>query len=195
MGALGAMGEGLTDPEANPVILYFLALSYLIKSNIQPLTAAHSSSAGSARVSSSSAGSVGTISEGSAGVFSAGSAGAFSAGSAGAFLAGSVGELSASDAFSLGSACAPSAGSVSDVHTSKGKLPVEPVSLARNKRLEGVHRQYVVAELFPNSLVSAILKVMMVWNSVGETRPRMGGGGNSGLRPYVEYKAISQCLC
>ena len=181
MGALGAMGEGLIDPEANPVILYFLALSYLIKSNIQPLTAAHSSSAGSARVSSSSAGSAGTISEGSAGAFSAGSAGAFSAGSAGAFLAGLV-----------GSACAPSAGSVSDVHTSKGKLPVEPVSLARSKRLEGVHRQYVVAELFPSSLVSVILKVMMVWNSVGETRPRTG---NSGLRPHVEYKAISQCLC
>ena len=96
MGALGAMGEGLIDPEANPVILYFLVLSYLIKSNIQPLTAAHFSSAGSARVSSSSAGSAGTI---SAGAFSAGSAGAFSAGLAGAFLAGSVGELSASDAF------------------------------------------------------------------------------------------------
>jgi hypothetical protein len=29
--------------------------------------------------------------------------------------------------------------------------PVEPVSLARrSKRLEGVHRQYVVAELFPS---------------------------------------------
>ena len=119
------------------------------------------------------------------GAFSAGSAGAFAAGSAGVFLAGSVGELSASDAFLVGSACAPSAGSVSDVHTSKGKLP-EPVSLARGKRLEGVHRQYVVAELFPSSLVSAILKVMMVWNSVGDTRPRTGGGGNSGLRPHVE---------
>jgi len=33
----------------------------------------------------------------------------------------------------------------------KGKLPVEPVSLARrSKRLEGVHRQYVVAEMFPS---------------------------------------------
>ena len=32
-----------------------------------------------------------------------------------------------------------------------GKLLVEPVSLARrSKRLEGVHRQYVVAELFPS---------------------------------------------
>ena len=34
------------------------------------------------------------------------------------------------------------------------------------------------------SLVSAILK-MMVWNSVGETRPE-AGGGNSGLRPPVD---------
>jgi len=34
---------------------------------------------------------------------------------------------------------------------SKGKLPVEPVSLARNrKRLEGVHRQYLFVELFPS---------------------------------------------
>ena len=148
MGALGAMGEGLIDPEANPVIFYSLALSYLIKSNIQP-------SATSARISSFSASSAGTISEGSAcafsvelvGALSSSSAGAFSAGSAGAFSAGSAGELLASDAFS---ACAPSAGSVSDVHTSKGKLPVEPVSLARSKRLEGVHRQYVVAELFPS---------------------------------------------
>ena len=167
------MGEGLIDPKANPVILYFLVLSYLIKSNIQPLTAAHFSSAGSARVSSSSAGSAGTISEGSAGAFSAGSAGAFSAGSAGAFLAGPVGELSASDAFSLGLACAPFAGSVSDVHTSKGKLPVEPVSLARRrdwKECIGSMR------LQSCSLVSAILKMMMVWNSVGETRPRTGGG-------------------
>ena len=33
----------------------------------------------------------------------------------------------------------------------KGNLPVEPVSLARrSKRLEGVHRQYVVAEMFPS---------------------------------------------
>jgi hypothetical protein len=44
------------------------------------------------------------------------------------------------DAFSAGSA-----------NTSNGKLSVEPVSLARrSKRLEGVSRQYVVAELFPS---------------------------------------------
>ena len=35
--------------------------------------------------------------------------------------------------------------------TSRGKLPVQPVSLARrSKRLEGVRRQYVVEELFPS---------------------------------------------
>ena len=85
---------------------------------------------------------VGALSLSSADAFSAGSAGAFSTG---AFSAGSAG------AFSAGSAGAPSAGSVSNVHTSKGKLPVEPVGLARrSKRLEGVHRQYVVAELFPS---------------------------------------------
>ena len=85
MGALGVVGEGLEGPEANPVIIpYSLPSSYLIKStNIQPLTAAHSSSAASARVS-------------------AFSAGAISEGSAGAFSLGSAGELSASDAFSVG---------------------------------------------------------------------------------------------
>ena len=60
-----------------------------------------------------------------------------------------AGELSASGAFSVGLVRAPSAGSA---HTSKGlgKLLVEPVSLARrSKRLGGVHRQYVVAELCP----------------------------------------------
>ena len=51
-------------------------------------------------------------------------------------------------AFSVGSADAFSVGSA---HANKGKLPVEPVSLARrSKRLEGVRRQYVVAELFPS---------------------------------------------
>jgi len=44
------------------------------------------------------------------------------------------------DAFSVGS-----------VHTSKEKHPVEPVSLTRRSmRPEGVHRQYVVSELFPS---------------------------------------------
>ena len=69
----------------------------------------------------------------------------------------SADELSASDAFSVGTARAPSAGSASDAFSagsaraSKGKLLVEPVSLARrSKRLEGVSRQYVVAELFPS---------------------------------------------
>lgn len=33
--------------------------------------------------------------------------------------------------------------------------------------LEGVRRQYVIAELFP-TIVSAIPKMMMVWSSVGE---------------------------
>ena len=97
------------------------------------------------------------VSEGSAGAFSAepvgalslSSADAFSAGSAGAFSTGAFSAGSAG-AFSAGSAGAPSAGSVSNVHTSKGKLPVEPVGLARSERLEGVHRQYMVAELFPS---------------------------------------------
>jgi len=40
---------------------------------------------------------------------------------------------------------------VGSAYTSKGKLPVEPVSLARrSQRLEGVRRQYVVAELSPS---------------------------------------------
>jgi len=38
------------------------------------------------------------------------------------------------------------------------------------------------------SLVSAILKMMMVWNSVGETRPE-ARGGDSGLRPHVLVQA------
>ena len=144
------MGEGLIDPEANPVILYFLVLSYLIKSNIQPLTAAHSSSAGSARVSSSSAGSAGTISEARwARSRQARQARSQQARRARSWQARWVSSRQAMH--SVGLACAPSAGSVSDVHTSKGKLPVEQVSLARrSKRLEGVHRQYVVAELFPS---------------------------------------------
>ena len=137
------------------------------------------------------------ISEGSACAFSAelvgalssSSAGAFSTGSAGAFSAGSAGELSASDAFS---ACAPSAGLVSDVHTSKGKLPVEPVSLARrSKRLEGVHRRYVVPELFPStSDTGGGDGVEFCWRDEA-----LAGGGDSGLRPHVEYKVISWCLC
>jgi hypothetical protein len=69
--------------------------------------------------------SAGAVSVGSAGVLSVGSADAFSVGSTDAFLVGTA-------------------------HASKGKLPVEPVSLARrSKRLEGARRQYVVVELFP----------------------------------------------
>lgn len=41
--------------------------------------------------------------------------------------------------------------SVDSANTSKEKLSVKPASLARrSKRLEEVHRQYVVAELFPS---------------------------------------------
>ena len=59
--------------------------------------------------------------------------------SAGALSANSVGAVPAG-AVLAGSTC-----------TRKGELPVEPVSLARrSKRLEGVRRQYVVAELFPS---------------------------------------------
>jgi hypothetical protein len=39
---------------------------------------------------------------------------------------------------------------VSTARVNKGKVSVEPVLARRSKRLEGVHRQYVVAELFPN---------------------------------------------
>ena len=38
------------------------------------------------------------------------------------------------------------------------------------------------------SLVSAILEVVVVWNSVGETRPIIGRGGDSGLRPHVRVQ-------
>jgi len=111
--ALGAVNEGLKDPEINLVIIPYSIGLYLITNSIQLLTAAHSSSATSAHVLAGSASTLGT-------------AGARSAGSADALLVGSV-------------------------HTSKGKHPVEPVSLARrSKRLEGVRRQYVVAELFPS---------------------------------------------
>jgi len=54
---------------------------------------------------------------------------------------------------SAGLVCALSAGTflARTVGTSRGKLPVEQVSLARrSKRLEGVRRQYVVEELFPS---------------------------------------------
>jgi len=57
----------------------------------------------------------------------------------------------AGSASTVGAAGAPSAPSVGSADTSKGKHPVEPISLARrSKRLEGVRRQYVVAELFPS---------------------------------------------
>jgi len=106
------MDEGLKDPEINPVIIPYSLGLYLI-TNIQLLTAAHSSSATSAHVP---VGSVSTL----------GTAGTPSAGLADVLLVGLA-------------------------YTSKGKHPVEPVSLARrSKRLEGVRRQYVVAELFPS---------------------------------------------
>jgi len=110
--ALGAVGEGLKDPEINPVIIPYSLGLYLI-TLIQLLTAAHSSSATSAHVPAGSASTLGT-------------AGTPSAGLVDAHL-------------------------VWLAHTGKGKHPVEPVSLARrSKRLEGVRRQYVVAELFPS---------------------------------------------
>jgi len=68
-----------------------------------------------------------------------------SAVSAGVRLAAGAGSAVA---LSADSADALSAGSEL---RSKGKLPVEPVSLARrSKRLEGVHRKYVVSEMFPS---------------------------------------------
>ena len=129
---------------------------YLTKlMDIKPLIAAHSSSAGLGRISAGSVGSahaffIGTPSAGSVDTLSTGSAHTPSAGSA--------------EAPSTGSAEAPSADSAGSVRTlsadaflawmvgtSSGKLPVEPVSLARrSKRLEGVRRQYVVEELFPS---------------------------------------------
>ena len=112
MDALGAVGEGLKDPEINPVIIPY-SLGLYLTTNIQLLTAAHSSSATSAHIPAGLASTLDT-------------AGELSAGWAGALLVGSA-------------------------HTSKGKHSVEPVSLARrSKRLEGVRRQYVVAELFPS---------------------------------------------
>jgi hypothetical protein len=82
------------------------------------------------------------LSAASAGMLSAASAVVQSAAGAGSAVALSVDSADAllAGAFPAGSELA-----------SKGKLPVEPVSLARrSKRLEGVHRQYVVAELFPS---------------------------------------------
>jgi len=67
--ALGAVGEGLKDPEVNPVIIPYSLGHYLITYN-QHLTAAHSSSATSARVP---AGTAGAPSAGSADAFSVGS--------------------------------------------------------------------------------------------------------------------------
>ena len=54
------MGEGLQDPEVNPVIIPYSLGLYVLITKIQPLAAAHSSSATSARVSTDSAGSAGS---------------------------------------------------------------------------------------------------------------------------------------
>jgi hypothetical protein len=80
------------------------------------------------------------------------------------------------DAPSTGSADAPSADSAGSVRAlsartgaSRGKLPIEPVSLAkRSKRLKGVCTQYVVAELFPSITDDEDDDDGV--NSVGETR-------------------------
>ena len=54
-----------------------------------------------------------------------------------------------------------------------------------------MHRQYVVAELFPSiSDTEDDDGVEFCWRDEA-----WDGWGNSGLRPHVEYKAISQCLC
>ena len=78
MDALGAVGEGLKDPEVYLVIIPSSLGLYLI-TNIQHLTAAHSSSATSARVPAGSASTAGTA--GTAGAPSTGSVGTPSGGS------------------------------------------------------------------------------------------------------------------